>query len=244
MVFTAVFDFILLNLKKDPSYEPQIIDSLSIIHSISSSKANVAQAEEYFVLHGKGYVEEKIKEIHFKITPFTFFQTNTKQCEKLFETIVNIAHLDKKDSVLDLYCGCGAISLYISGKVNSVLGVEVFEESIKSANENALLNNITNCEFIAYDVKDFLKSLLPGSIESRKFDIIILDPPRSGIHPKAAEYLLNLEPRKIIYVSCNPTTKARDIRLLDEKFTITEMQPVDMFPHTFHIENVVRLDKK
>jgi 23S rRNA (uracil1939-C5)-methyltransferase len=219
-------------------------DSLSIIHSISSAKANAAIASEYFVLHGKGYLEEKIRDMIFKISPFSFFQTNTNQCEKLFDTIVKIADFDKKDRILDLYCGCGAISLFISGMVKSVLGVELSSESINSAIENASINKIINCEFQAYDVKDFLKSILAANALEPLYDTIVLDPPRSGIHPKAAEYLLLLEPEKIIYVSCNPTTQARDIKLLTDKYQISAIQPVDMFPHTFHIENVVRLDKK
>jgi 23S rRNA (uracil1939-C5)-methyltransferase len=236
-------DFIIQNIKGD-SKNKDIIESLSIAHSISYSKANVAQADEYFVLRGNGFIREKIKDLNFKISPFSFFQTNTGQCEKLFDTLVESAEFTDKDNVLDLYCGCGAISLFISTKVNSVTGVELYDESILSARENATINDITNCEFITYDVKDFLKSQIAISSFSKKYNIIVLDPPRSGIHPKAAEYLRNLEPDKIIYVSCNPTTQARDVKLLSDKYTITFMQPVDMFPHTFHIENIVRLDKK
>jgi 23S rRNA (uracil1939-C5)-methyltransferase len=216
--------------------------SLTIIHSISTKKAQVAQAETINVLHGKGYIEEKLGDINFKITPFSFFQTNTRQCEKLFKLMTEIADFSKDDKVIDLYCGCGAISLYISDKVNSVHGVEMSEDSINYAIENAELNNVTNCSFLASDVKEYLQSILPPNEGNYEFDTVILDPPRSGIHPKAAEYLLQLEPAKIIYVSCNPTTQARDIKLLAEKYEIRKVQPVDMFPHTFHIENIVRLD--
>jgi len=228
-------DFLLSSL-------PENEFSLTIIHSISSRKAYVAEADSVNILHGKGFIEEKLGKIKFKISPFSFFQTNTKQCEKLFDTLVNIADFSKNDSVLDLYCGCGAISLYISGMVNSVHGIELSEESIESANENASLNNITNCSFQASDVKDYLSSVIPAEAGIQLYNTVVLDPPRSGIHPKAAEYLLQLEPRKIIYVSCNPTTQARDIKLLSEKYKISAVQPVDMFPHTLHIENVARLD--
>ena len=223
---------------------PENIFSLSIIHSISSRKAQVAQADSFKVLHGKGYIEEILGDIKFKISPFSFFQTNTKQCEKLFNSLVQLGNFNENNNVLDLYCGCGAISLFISDKVKSVYGVELSEESIESANENAILNSINNCEFEASDVMDFLKKSLPEENSNTKFpwDMVILDPPRSGIHPKAAEYLLRLEPETILYVSCNPATQARDIKLLEEKYKITAMQPVDMFPHTLHIENVVKLD--
>ncbi|HEY3250591.1 MAG TPA: 23S rRNA (uracil(1939)-C(5))-methyltransferase RlmD [Ignavibacteria bacterium] len=217
---------------------------ITIIHSISSAKAQVAQAEKFKFLHGKGYIEETIGKIQFKISPFSFFQTNSKQCEQLFETIIKIGDFQKDENILDLYCGCGAISLYISDRVSSVYGVELSSDAIESAKENSKINNITNCRFEAYDVKVFLHSPIPTKAEIQAYTTFILDPPRSGIHPKDAEYILQLAPKKIIYVSCNPTTQARDIRLLSEKYNITGMQPVDMFPHTFHIENVVRLDLK
>jgi 23S rRNA (uracil1939-C5)-methyltransferase len=215
---------------------------VSIVHSVSKARANVAKAETFSVLHGKEYIEEGLGGYRFKITPFSFFQTNTKQCEKLFNKVVELGNFTKEDNVLDLYCGCGAISIFISGHVKSVHGAELSRDSINSAAENTLLNNISNCSFQNADVKDFLGNLV--KLNNKEYDTIILDPPRSGIHPKSAEYLLQIEPRKIIYVSCNPSTQARDLKLLSEKFSITAIQPVDMFPHTFHIENIVRLDLK
>lgn len=220
----------------------------TLVNSIAISKAQVATADNFNVIYGKGFIEEKTGSYMFKITPNSFFQTNSKQCEKLFETVAEFAEFEKNENVLDLYCGCGAISLYISGLVNSVHGVELSDESIDMANINAEMNKVTNCSFEAMDVKDYLQSLtsppaplLEGE-GSLRFDTIILDPPRSGIHPKAAEYILEYAPKKLIYVSCNPATQARDIALLKDKYEITKIQPVDMFPHTFHIENVVRLD--
>ncbi|HMT11819.1 MAG TPA: hypothetical protein PKA39_09395 [Ignavibacteria bacterium] len=140
-----------------------------------------------------------------------------------------------------------SISLYISSLVDSVHGVELSNESIDMANVNAGINAITNCSFEAKDVKDYLENLASTADTTEmdvRFDAFILDPPRSGIHPKAAECILNYLPGRIIYVSCNPGTQARDLALLAEKYEITQIQPVDMFPHTFHIENVVRLDLK
>lgn len=223
--------------------QKEIPEVTTLVNSLTQSKAQVALADNFNVIYGSGYIEEKIGGCRFKITPNTFFQTNSKQCEKLFAAAAVIADFTKEENVLDLYCGCGAISLYISGKVNSVHGVELSNESIDMAGENAELNGVNNCTFEAMDVKDYLEKLIADTNENR-FDTVILDPPRSGIHPKAAEYLLNYEAKKIIYVSCNPATQARDTALLKEKYNISSIQPVDMFPHTFHIENIVRLDLK
>lgn len=223
----------------------EVPEITTFINSISSSKAQVAQGDYSNTMFGDGYIKEKTGDYTFKITPSSFFQTNTLQAKILFDTVLKLGDFKKYENVLDLYCGAGAISIYISSYVKSVLGVEMNEEAIEMANENTELNNVKNCEFTAHDVKDYLSTVIPAEAGIRNtFNTIILDPPRSGIHPKAAEYILELEPEKIIYVSCNPATQARDIQLLEEKYEITAIQPVDMFPHTFHIENVVRLDKK
>jgi 23S rRNA (uracil1939-C5)-methyltransferase len=211
----------------------------TLINSISKTKAQVAQADESMIIFGKGFIEEQIGKCKFKLTANSFFQTNSKQCEELFETIIEFAGFNKTENVLDLYCGCGAISLYISEHVYSVLGIELSEESIAMAKVNAELNNAANCEFKAGDVKEFLESK-----KDFKYDTVILDPPRSGLHPDAVKSIAEYSPEKIIYVSCNPTTQARDLAMLAGKYSITKIQPVDMFPHTFHIENVVRLDLK
>lgn len=219
----------------------EIPEVTTFVNSLTQSKAQVALADNFNIVFGNGYITEKIGGYDFKITPNSFFQTNSKQCQTLFKTAAEMAQFKENENVLDLYCGCGAISLYISGKVKSVFGVELSRESIEMANENAALNNVNNCTFRDMDVKDYLAGLTNDNTGS-KFDVIILDPPRSGIHPKAADYLLQYEAKTIIYVSCNPATQARDIALMKEKYEITNVQPVDMFPHTFHIENVVRLE--
>ncbi len=227
----------------------EVPEITTFINSISASKAQVAQGDYSNTIFGDGYIKEKIGDYTFKITPSSFFQTNSLQAKKLFDTVLELGDFSKDENVLDLYCGAGAISIYISGYVKTVLGVEMNEEAIEMAKENAGLNNTANCEFLAHDVKEYLLNLSSTVIPAKAGirnppDSIILDPPRSGIHPKAAEYILALEPKNIIYVSCNPATQARDIKLLEEKYIITAMQPVDMFPHTFHIENVVRLDRR
>ncbi len=220
----------------------EVPEITTLINSISTSKAQVAQFEISNTIFGKGFIEEMIGNYSFKVMPGTFFQTNSGQCDKLFQKVVEFAKFEKNENVLDLYCGCGAISLYISGYVNKVYGVELGIDSVEMAKENAALNNVRNCEFETSDVKDFLQNHIDKS--THKWNTFILDPPRSGIHPKAAEYILAYGPKKIIYVSCSPGTQARDLMLLAPKYEITAIQPVDMFPHTFHIENVVRLDLK
>lgn len=225
--------------------QKEVPEVTTFVNSLTTSKAQVALADNFNVIYGKGFIEEKIGDYRFKITPNSFFQTNSKQCEKLFEKAAEIAEFKKTENVLDLYCGCGAISLYISGMVRKVYGVELSSESIEMANVNRELNSVINCEFEAKDVKDYLEQLVNNMQQStERFDTFVLDPPRSGIHPKAAEYILQYLPEKIIYVSCNPGTQARDLAMLKEQYNITTIQPVDMFPHTFHIENIVRLDIK
>lgn len=216
----------------------------TLINSISTTKAQVAMADNFNVIFGNGYIEEKIGNYRFKIMPNSFFQTNSKQCEVLFSNVLHIADLKPDDDVLDLYCGCGAISLFISKLVKTVYGVELNNDSIEMAKINAALNSVSNCNFEAADVKEFLERFEKNSGKGKRFETIILDPPRSGIHPGAAESLLKYGAKKIIYVSCNPATQARDVQMLSSKYNITAIQPVDMFPHTFHIENIVKLELK
>jgi 23S rRNA (uracil1939-C5)-methyltransferase len=228
--------------------QKKIPEVTTLVNSISTTKAQVALADDFNVIFGRGYIEEIIGGCKYKITPNSFFQTNSKQCAELFETVKRFGEFKETEKVLDLYCGAGAISIYVSGLVKSVHGVELSGESIEMAAVNAEINNIRNCTFESKDVKDYLENLVKpgvsGSKDDNRFETFILDPPRSGIHPKAAECILEYAPKKIIYVSCNPGTQARDIALIAGKYHITKLQPVDMFPHTFHIENVVRLDLK
>ncbi|MEO8663971.1 MAG: 23S rRNA (uracil(1939)-C(5))-methyltransferase RlmD [Ignavibacteria bacterium] len=220
---------------------PQIT---TIINSVSQSKAQVARGEKEFVISGNGYINEKLrtgtgKEYSFKISPASFFQTNTLQAEKLFNVLTEFGEFSDSDNVLDLYCGAGSISIFISGMVNKVLGIEIIEDSIIDARKNAQLNNVANAEFMVSDIKDFLESEL--SIQG--YNQLILDPPRSGLHPKICDILSDTNFEKIIYVSCNPHTQARDLQIIcgHGKYLIDRVQPVDMFPHTYHIENVVSL---
>ena len=191
------------------------------------------------VYFGKGFVIEKLEEFQFKISPKSFFQTNTKQAEKLYRVTRDFAALTGNEVVYDLYCGTGSIGIFVSQHAKKIIGVEVIEEAIEDAKENAALNNITHAQFFAGDVikicnDDFFAT-------HGRPDVIITDPPRAGMHDKLVTKLLEIAAPKIVYVSCNTATQARDIALLSEKYTVEKIQPVDMFPHTHHIECVVLL---
>ena len=191
------------------------------------------------VYFGKGYAIEKLENYQFKISPKSFFQTNTKQAEKLYSIARDFAGLTGNEIVYDLYCGTGSIGIFVSGLAKKIIGVEVIEEAIEDAKENAALNNIHHAEFFAGDV---IKICNDGFFAAHgRPDVIITDPPRAGMHEKLVNKLLEIAAPTIVYVSCNTATQARDIGLLDEKYSVEKIQPVDMFPHTHHIECVVLL---
>jgi len=216
----------------------------TLLNSFTQKKAQVAFAEDVVVVFGKGYITEKLKrgekEFVFKVSPNAFFQTNTLQAEVLYSKVVEFGDFKKSDNVLDLYCGTGSISIYISDLVNKVKGVELVDESIRSARENALLNGIDNVDFETADIKEFLTNFKEAG-----FNKLVLDPPRSGLHPDICEILSEADYEKIVYVSCNPVTQARDLSIIMSKgkYKIGRIQPVDMFPQTYHIENVVELSR-
>lgn len=191
---------------------------------------------------GKGYAIEKLENFSYKISPKSFFQTNTKQAEKLYQITRDFAGLKGTEVVYDLYCGTGSIGIFISEGAKKIIGVEAIEDAIIDAKENAALNNINHAHFFAGDVikicnDDFFAT-------HGRPDVVITDPPRAGMHEKLVNKLLEIEAPKIVYVSCNTATQARDIALLDEKYKVEKIQPVDMFPHTHHIECVVLLELK
>jgi len=194
------------------------------------------------VVHGKGYVIEKLEDFRFKIGPKSFFQTNTRQGERLYQVTREFAELTGSQTVYDLYCGTGSIGIFVSRLASRIIGVEVISEAIEDARENAALNNIPHARFFAGDVSDICNDEF-FSTEGRP-DVIITDPPRAGMHEKLVRKILDMEAPIVVYVSCNPATQARDLQLLDEKYVVTKIQPVDMFPHTHHIENVVQLKKR
>jgi len=192
--------------------------------------------------HGNGYITERLEDFSFRIGPKSFFQTNTLQAEKLYRVTRDFAELTGEQTVYDLYCGTGSIGIFVSRQAKKVIGVELIEEAVKDARENAALNGILHSEFFTGDVTD----ICDDSFFSRhgKADVIITDPPRAGMHEKLVKKLLEIAAPLVVYVSCNPATQARDLALLDEKYTVTKIRPVDMFPHTQHIENVVQLKLK
>ena len=191
------------------------------------------------IVYGKGFVIEKLEHFSFKIGPKSFFQTNTAQAERLYQTVRNFASLKGTETVYDLYCGTGSIGIFLSDKAIKVIGIELIPEAIKDAKENALLNQIDHAAFFAGDVTDICDDAF---FESHgRPDLIVSDPPRAGMSDKLIAKLLEIAADTIIYVSCNPATQARDLNLLSEKYQISAVQPVDMFPHTLHIENVTAL---
>jgi 23S rRNA (uracil1939-C5)-methyltransferase len=194
------------------------------------------------VYFGKGYVMEKLGKWEFMISPKSFFQTNTQQAENLYSVAKDFAGLTGEEIVYDLYCGTGSIGIFVSDKAKKIIGVEVIEDAIEDAKKNAALNNIEHAHFFAGDVikicnDDFFA-------QHGKPDVVITDPPRAGMHEKLVKKLLEMESPKIVYVSCNTATQARDIALLSEKYEVVKVQAVDMFPHTHHIECVALLTLK
>ncbi|MBC7688571.1 MAG: 23S rRNA (uracil(1939)-C(5))-methyltransferase RlmD [Aquabacterium sp.] len=194
------------------------------------------------VYYGKGFVIEKLEGFSFKIGPKSFFQTNSTQAEKLYSITRDFAGLTGSEIVYDLYCGTGSIGIFVSGQAKKIIGVELIAEAIEDAKINAELNGVQHAEFFAGDVikicnDDFFAA-------HGRPDVIITDPPRAGMHEKLVNKLLEIAAPKIVYVSCNTATQARDLGLLSEKYSVAKIQPVDMFPHTHHIECVVLLTLK
>ncbi len=194
------------------------------------------------IYSGEGFIIEKLENFQFKISPKSFFQTNTHQAERLYQVTRDFAELDGTQTVYDLYCGTGSIGIFVSAEAKKLVGVELVAEAIEDAKENAALNNLDKTAFFAGDVITICDDAF---FETHgKPDVIISDPPRAGMHEKLVRKLLDIAAPTIVYVSCNPATQARDLALLDEKYSVEKIQPVDMFPHTLHIENVVQLKLK
>jgi 23S rRNA (uracil1939-C5)-methyltransferase len=218
---------------------PEIV---TIVNNITSKRANIAVGEIEKVYYGNGVITEKIGPHIFHVSANSFLQTNTRQTEMLYAIVKEYAELKAADVVYDLYCGTGAISLYIAGAVKRVIGIELVESSILNARMNAEYNGIANCDFIAGDLKDLLTKDVNWKKESAKPDVLIIDPPRSGMHPKAVQEVGEMQTPRVVYVSCNPATLARDLKLLAPfGYKVQKVQPVDMFPHTYHIESVASL---
>jgi 23S rRNA (uracil1939-C5)-methyltransferase len=191
------------------------------------------------VVSGKGYIHEKLGDFSFKISSKSFFQTNTKQAERLYNVVKDFSALTGNEIVYDLYCGTGSIGIFLSGHAKKIIGVDVIEDAIKDAKENSALNNLACTSFFCGDVIEICNDDFFN--EHGRPNLIIVDPPRAGLHAKLIQKLLEIAPDKIVYVSCNVATQARDLQLLNEKYSVGKLQPVDMFPHTHHIECVAEL---
>jgi len=218
---------------------PQIASLFYIINT----KKNDSLADQDPVLYkGEGFLTEDLDVLKFRIGPKSFFQTNTNQALKLFRVAQEMAGLTGSETVYDLYTGTGTIANFIASRSKKVIGIEYIEEAIKDAKVNSSVNKITNTEFFAGDIKDVLSEQF---MEEHGYpDVVMTDPPRAGMHEDVIRKIIDADPRKIVYISCNPATQARDVLLLSEKFSVTRIQPVDMFPQTHHVENIVLMERR
>lgn len=206
----------------------------SIIKNINTKNTNVILGNENINLYGDGYIKDILGDFTFKISPMSFYQVNPVQAEKLYDLGVKLADISENDIVFDLYCGIGTISLFMSKFAKEVYGVEIVDEAIVAAKENACINNVTNTKFIAGDVEKVLDDLV--NVKKVIPDIIMLDPPRRGLDNRSIENIRKVRPKKVVYISCNPATLVRDLAKLEDIYTIKRIKPVDMFPFTSHVE--------
>ena len=218
---------------------PQIT---SLLYVINSKCNDTITDQEIHCFKGAEAIYEEMEGLRFKIGPKSFYQTNSEQAYELYKVARNFAELTGDELVYELYTGTGTIANFVSRKARQVIGIEYVPEAIEDAKVNSALNGIDNTLFFAGDMKDILTDRFIE--EYGRPDVIITDPPRAGMHEDVINVILNAAPRRIVYVSCNPATQARDLQLLDVKYKVTAVQPVDMFPHTHHVENVVRLELK
>ncbi len=211
---------------------------VGILHTKNDSLADIVKDEGTEVLFGQDYFYEELLGLKFKITPFSFFQTNSAGAEVLYSTVRDFAGYNKNDVIFDLYCGTGTITQLMSPVANKVIGIEIVEEAVEAAKVNAELNGIKNCEFIAGDVLNMVDDL------KDKPDLIILDPPREGINPKAIVKIINFDADRLVYVSCKASSLAKDLLVFEENgYRVEKVQCVDMFPRTYHVESVVLMSK-
>ncbi|MGD8765271.1 MAG: 23S rRNA (uracil(1939)-C(5))-methyltransferase RlmD [Desulfobacteraceae bacterium] len=214
---------------------PEVV---SMVNNITSRRAGVAIGEFEVPLAGKSAISDKIGPYEFDISANSFFQTNTLGAKRLYEVIKEYTELGGTEAVLDLYSGTGTIPIVLSESAGQVIGIEIADSAVEDAEKNCKKNKIVNCKFIKGDIKKCLSQI------TRRPDVIIIDPPRAGMHREVVSLVLDMGPDRIVYVSCNPTTLARDLGMMIDDYGILEVQPVDMFPHTYHVETVVKLVKK
>ena len=216
---------------------PQIT---SLMYVINEKLNDNLTDQDMFCFHGRDHIFEEMEGLRFKVGPKSFYQTNSEQAYNLYKIARNFAGLTGNELVYDLYTGTGTIANFVSRQARQVIGIEYVPEAIEDAKVNAEINDIKNALFYAGDMKDILTQDFIN--QHGRPDVIITDPPRAGMHQDVVDVILFAEPKRIVYVSCNPATQARDLQLLDEKYKVKAIQPVDMFPHTHHVENVVLLE--
>lgn len=214
----------------------------TIVKNINSKNTNVILGKENKIIFGEGFIFDYLGDFKFKISPMSFYQVNRTQTEKLYSKVVEYAELTGNETVFDLYCGIGTIGIFASPKVKRLYGIETIPQAIEDAKENAKLNNIENAEFFVGDVE----KTLPEFIKERniKPDVVFVDPPRKGCDKTALETLMQIKPKRIVYVSCNPATLARDLKILEDVYELKEVSICDMFPFTHHVETVTLLTLK
>jgi 23S rRNA (uracil1939-C5)-methyltransferase len=210
----------------------------AVVNNITSRKAGVAIGEFELKLAGNPTIADRIGSFEFKISANSFFQTNTLGAAKLYETVKEYAELNGSETVIDLYSGTGTIPILLSGITREVIGLEMISSAVADAENNCRHNQVENCRFVLGDIRETLPTI------SDRPDVLIIDPPRAGMHKDVTKQVLAILPERIVYVSCNPATLARDLVLLKEAYQVREVQPVDLFPHTYHIESVAKLVKR
>ena len=218
---------------------PEIISLLYVENLKMNDTIGDQDVKSYF---GQDYIIEEMEGLQFKVGPKSFYQTNTEQAYELYKVARGFAQLSGNELVYDLYTGTGTIANFVARQARQVIGIEYVPEAIEDAKVNSKINEIQNTLFFAGDMKDILNDAFVEKYG--RPDVIITDPPRAGMHEDVVNVILNAEPKRIVYVSCNPATQARDLQLLDTKYRVSKVQPVDMFPHTQHVENVVQLEKR
>ena len=209
----------------------------SVINNVNTRRAGIAVGQWEILLAGEPFITDKIAGFEFDISANSFFQTNTAGAARLYETVKAYAGLTGKETVVDLYSGTGTIPIFLSGSARKIMGIEISERAVQDAQKNCQKNRIRNCRFICNDIKEGLKDV------TDRPDVMVIDPPRVGMHKDVIKMVRSLSPDRIVYLSCNPTTLARDLAVLTEDYHVAEIQPIDMFPHTFHVESVARLEK-
>lgn len=211
----------------------------SLLYVVNQKMNDTITDQNVVTFRGRDYIEEEMEGLTFRIGPKSFYQTNSRQAYKLYSVARNMAQLKPDDLVYDLYTGTGTIANFVARQVRKVVGIEYVPEAIDDARLNSSVNGIDNTLFYAGDMKDILTDSFIS--EHGRPDVMIIDPPRAGMHEDVVKVIMNASPERIVYVSCNPATQARDLALMDSLYRVEEVQPVDMFPHTHHVENVVRL---